>query len=296
MEESNLYKDLSNLQKLKRNVKFKLNNVNKSSKKEQKQDEENPSVDINTIKPNQSCPLMRQITKKSDEFKFIERMRKQIYPVTSKKKNKSHHHHEQAHNICNSPINDRYQDIEGLIDPLSFNESKKKRHSSIKNKRIEDNYNIVIDSSNKIKQISRIVYGKDGNDSNIGHNNRSPRRMKHNLRIRFSNDIHININNDYIEIGNLNERKYIKRKKNSNHKSGKLKLPNIYANQLPERTIDNLNQIKNSEYKQCGICLENYQLNEKVTTLPCFHFFHKSCLLNWFKNKKECPLCKYKIN
>jgi len=58
-------------------------------------------------------------------------------------------------------------------------------------------------------------------------------------------------------------------------------------------------KIKNKKIKdeelllnECSICLENYQINDKVSHLPCGHFYHERCLTEWFKKKEECPLCR----
>jgi hypothetical protein len=47
----------------------------------------------------------------------------------------------------------------------------------------------------------------------------------------------------------------------------------------------------------CSICITNYKKDEQVYVLPCFHIFHKDCLLAWFKGKKDkfCPNCKYQV-
>lgn len=47
----------------------------------------------------------------------------------------------------------------------------------------------------------------------------------------------------------------------------------------------------------CSICISNYKKDEQVYVLPCFHIFHKDCLLAWFKGKKDkfCPNCKYQV-
>ena len=60
---------------------------------------------------------------------------------------------------------------------------------------------------------------------------------------------------------------------------------------FPEKIIDDIDDVN----KICGICLEDYVINDKVIYLPCFHFFHKNCIIHWFENKPECPLCKNKI-
>jgi hypothetical protein len=56
--------------------------------------------------------------------------------------------------------------------------------------------------------------------------------------------------------------------------------------------------------EDCVICLCNYTENKKRVQLYCDHYFHKSCMNEWIKEKPTCPLCntvlktknnKYKI-
>jgi hypothetical protein len=55
--------------------------------------------------------------------------------------------------------------------------------------------------------------------------------------------------------------------------------------------------VENSAFLQekCAVCLEYYALNEIVGRLPCNHFFHSSCLIEYFKSFDECPIDKQKL-
>ena len=46
--------------------------------------------------------------------------------------------------------------------------------------------------------------------------------------------------------------------------------------------------------KNCSICFIDFQQGEQVTPLPCDtrHCFHNECIINWFGNKIECPICR----
>ena len=52
----------------------------------------------------------------------------------------------------------------------------------------------------------------------------------------------------------------------------------------------------NEENKRCIICYEDFQDNNNVIFLPCFHIFHSICIKTWLNKKDNCPLCKLNIN
>lgn len=43
----------------------------------------------------------------------------------------------------------------------------------------------------------------------------------------------------------------------------------------------------------CPICLEG---GERMCTLDCDHTFHQSCLVKWFLEKTNCPLCRAPVH
>lgn len=57
--------------------------------------------------------------------------------------------------------------------------------------------------------------------------------------------------------------------------------------QCDEYSIDDGNTI----IKECLICYEP-NMESEVVKLPCNHIFHKKCILQWFKLKNTCPLCR----
>mmetsp|Transcript_38446 Transcript_38446/g.62300 ORF Transcript_38446/g.62300 Transcript_38446/m.62300 type:complete len:385 (+) Transcript_38446:252-1406(+) len=44
---------------------------------------------------------------------------------------------------------------------------------------------------------------------------------------------------------------------------------------------------------QCPICMCEYETDEALRTLPCFHRFHTNCIDRWLCIKRYCPVCKY---
>ena len=61
---------------------------------------------------------------------------------------------------------------------------------------------------------------------------------------------------------------------------------------LPEVKYD---KNKYSENYQCIICMEEFEIKEKVKLLPCGHIFHKNCIKQWLLKQKSCPFCKSEI-
>ena len=63
---------------------------------------------------------------------------------------------------------------------------------------------------------------------------------------------------------------------------------------LPEITLDDVNKLEEAN-KKCMVCLEDFKSKEKVTALPCLHYFHPACIKEWMKEKNECPICKFEL-
>ena len=67
---------------------------------------------------------------------------------------------------------------------------------------------------------------------------------------------------------------------------------------IDQKFLDAADKSENEKMpkKKCIICMENYKIDDNVETLPCFHFFHKDCIDQWFKgNKDSCPICKHDV-
>lgn len=47
---------------------------------------------------------------------------------------------------------------------------------------------------------------------------------------------------------------------------------------------------------KCVICLSEFQVGEKESTLPCLHIFHSECIEKWISEEKWCPVCKFDIS
>lgn len=87
------------------------------------------------------------------------------------------------------------------------------------------------------------------------------------------------------------------------HHAGSKKKPasKSLVQSLPERTltkkfIEEKKTDKEESYIKCLICLEYYEVDECVKTLPWMHFFHKGCIESWFNRGRTCPVWKWDIS
>ncbi|XP_033127726.1 E3 ubiquitin-protein ligase RNF8-like isoform X3 [Anneissia japonica] len=58
-----------------------------------------------------------------------------------------------------------------------------------------------------------------------------------------------------------------------------------------QKAMEKVSDVMESEL-QCSICAE---LFIQATTLNCSHSFCHTCIMEWFKKKKECPCCRTKV-
>lgn len=47
-----------------------------------------------------------------------------------------------------------------------------------------------------------------------------------------------------------------------------------------------------TEQQECSICLEEIPPADLVVELQCFHVFHPSCITEWLRGSKKCPMCR----
>lgn len=51
-----------------------------------------------------------------------------------------------------------------------------------------------------------------------------------------------------------------------------------------------------NSHHDCSICIDSFCADTaKVVHLPCGHFYHEKCILEWFKTKFTCPFCRYSL-
>ena len=54
-----------------------------------------------------------------------------------------------------------------------------------------------------------------------------------------------------------------------------------------------LNILKKIEAEpECSICMDDLAKGDEMGQLECGHTFHKKCIVEWFSNSSECPMCR----
>ena len=114
------------------------------------------------------------------------------------------------------------------------------------------------------------------------------------------NNIQINNNGDEDNFVHINFNFFNR----GNEENNIINISDETLNSLPVFKIDEKfmevsqkEENKNEQFQKCVICMEKYQINDEVKTLPCFHIFHKDCIDQWLKaGNDSCPICKNKIN
>lgn len=106
-----------------------------------------------------------------------------------------------------------------------------------------------------------------------------------------SNILEVVSNNNLIELKNINTRIELWEMKNDIEKIGEWKMKREH---ILKKMKDLETRIKSVLNNKCCICFED--LNKPVMEPNCQNIFCGSCLLNWFKTKRNCPLCRVEID
>ena len=68
-----------------------------------------------------------------------------------------------------------------------------------------------------------------------------------------------------------------------------------FLNNLPKTKFGDDNDI-NINPSKCPICLDEYKKGDELTKIPCNHWFHSKCILEWLKQDDICPICNFELN
>ncbi|KAK8217304.1 hypothetical protein M8818_001557 [Zalaria obscura] len=64
---------------------------------------------------------------------------------------------------------------------------------------------------------------------------------------------------------------------------------------LPQKTISESDLDDTTHKAECSICMDEVNLGDKVTLLPCHHWFHGECIKAWLGEHDTCPHCRQGI-
>lgn len=53
-----------------------------------------------------------------------------------------------------------------------------------------------------------------------------------------------------------------------------------------------LSSLNNELIEDCSICLNSFSNDDNITCLPCNHYYHTTCINEWFKRSNTCPKCR----
>ena len=104
------------------------------------------------------------------------------------------------------------------------------------------------------------------------------------------------MNNDRIEgelLDRLNEM-YLKDSEKPLQKNILDQLPRIKF----KKAVGNNEESKDDagDMSKCSVCLCEYEDEEQLLLLTCFHKFHEVCIKEHFKFQDFCPICRTKVD
>lgn len=64
---------------------------------------------------------------------------------------------------------------------------------------------------------------------------------------------------------------------------------------MKRTTSSLLKKLCRTDDSTCPICLEDYDVNEMLNSLPCGHTYHGQCIVKWLVRRNSCPYCRCKL-
>ncbi|KVI04436.1 E3 ubiquitin-protein ligase RING1-like isoform X1 [Cynara cardunculus var. scolymus] len=78
--------------------------------------------------------------------------------------------------------------------------------------------------------------------------------------------------------------------------------PNRYGTPPASKSVvRNLPSIKitddllESDYSDCAVCKDSFELHEEAKQLPCKHVYHQDCIIPWLELHNSCPVCRFEL-
>lgn len=190
---------------------------------------------------------------------------------------------------------DNFFDLVGFGLNAIFNEEEDQNFNR------NNSYDIYQNANNNRNDNNRNNYNRNYNNRNNNNRNNFIRNNNWNNNNRHNNNRNYsynrnnnNINNNNRNNNNRNNNNFFNVHQAPRHNNrNNFQRNNIISN-FPQIKIEDLNKLEEGN-RHCVICLDDFKIGEKVAALPCIHFFHNSCIQNWIKKQKNCPICKFEL-
>ncbi|XP_050384714.1 uncharacterized protein LOC126801255 [Argentina anserina] len=106
--------------------------------------------------------------------------------------------------------------------------------------------------------------------------------------------IHVGINRITFRLGYIRDRsnEMIQRVTNESmatYEARPIPASKSFIKDLERVSLDDSDNVKES----CVICMECFEVGVQAIRLPCSHFFHEECSVQWLMTSHLCPLCRY---
>ncbi|GFZ49583.1 hypothetical protein JCM24511_07703 [Saitozyma sp. JCM 24511] len=75
---------------------------------------------------------------------------------------------------------------------------------------------------------------------------------------------------------------------------GPLPASDVVIEGLPRFKVDE-KALEQSQFKDCPVCKDDFEIGDEVMRIPCAHIFHVDCLQPWLKVNGSCPVCRFSL-
>ena len=235
-------------------------------------------------------------------------------PVNEEPINEEPVNEEINNNLYNQPYNYIFRNINHYIfTNILDNNQNLEPNNNDNNQNLEPNNNDNNDNLNNNDNINNNINNDNLNNDNININNDNINNNLNNNRIIYINNNFINRLNHFLHVDFNNNQQ--------NQEYNDIPIPRLNSNlllqainiMLPPQNPAMLEPVKVAlddkcleqlEEKvldkkidgMCMICFDEFYIEQTVLELPCDHFYHKDCIVPYFKeHSNKCPICRCEV-